>query len=479
VFRLNGTDPHLPLDDLEPLRQIVGDASFVGLGETVHTSGGYYEMKHRLFRYLVERMGFRVLAFETTWDNAESVEQYLETCDGGAEDHEDDGNGPDDDHAESPWEDHRGGNGPDSRGAHNAALAVSGSAQAAVRGIFPVWQSAEVRDLARWMCDWNRSHHQAKDRLHFYGFDIQQPDNDGPALMEFLSRIGVAADDSRILGIGKCDRVAGWFYPTPVPERDHVACTDALASVENLFTKDEARIVQLTSRHDLDWARLRRLGLQAWEDEAFFNYSIPGRSFEARDRAMAYMVEAIRELEFPDEPRTVVWAHNVHLSKAGSEYYLGSTMGTFLNGTLGDSYVALGLAAYSVSIDWYGVGCGPAFVRYDGSVERILHDLGNDYLLVDLDSPGGSTPLLQPNAPYRIGNLMMVPRRQFDGLVYMRYARPMTPLAWPVCGEALTLQSNRQPLGPDHGLIPDSGQTRNLGQAPSIGQRSRAISNDR
>ena len=74
VWRLpHGNDPTLPLDDLEPLRQVIGNASVVGLGETIHTSGGYYRMKHRAFRFLVERMGFRVFAFESPWENAEKA----------------------------------------------------------------------------------------------------------------------------------------------------------------------------------------------------------------------------------------------------------------------------------------------------------------------------------------------------------------------------------------------------------------------
>ena len=54
IYRLHGSTPGLPQDDLEPLRQIIGNARIVSLGESVHTSGGYYEMKHRAFRFLVE-----------------------------------------------------------------------------------------------------------------------------------------------------------------------------------------------------------------------------------------------------------------------------------------------------------------------------------------------------------------------------------------------------------------------------------------
>src|SRR5215218_5709171 len=64
IWRLDGIDPALGTKDLEPLRKMIGNASVVALGETYHTTGGIYVLKHRIFRYLVEKMGFRVFAME-------------------------------------------------------------------------------------------------------------------------------------------------------------------------------------------------------------------------------------------------------------------------------------------------------------------------------------------------------------------------------------------------------------------------------
>ena len=43
VYKLAGSEPGLPTGDLEPLRKLIGKASVVGLGESIHTSGGYYQ----------------------------------------------------------------------------------------------------------------------------------------------------------------------------------------------------------------------------------------------------------------------------------------------------------------------------------------------------------------------------------------------------------------------------------------------------
>ncbi len=86
IYEVLGLDPDLPVDDLAALRLMVGDAEVVALGESAHTSGGYYRAKHRLFRFLVEELGFRAFTFESPWTDAELVKHYVETCEGSAAD---------------------------------------------------------------------------------------------------------------------------------------------------------------------------------------------------------------------------------------------------------------------------------------------------------------------------------------------------------------------------------------------------------
>lgn len=57
-------DPTAPLDDLEPLRDLLGSARVVDLGEHSHFIDEFAVMRQRILRFLVERCGFTVLAFE-------------------------------------------------------------------------------------------------------------------------------------------------------------------------------------------------------------------------------------------------------------------------------------------------------------------------------------------------------------------------------------------------------------------------------
>ncbi|HWM89816.1 MAG TPA: erythromycin esterase family protein [Thermoanaerobaculia bacterium] len=388
IYRLHGTDPGLPQDDLEPLRQIIGKAGIVALGESFHTSGGHYEMKHRLFRFLVEKMGFRAIAFENPWPDTDRVGRYVETCEG------------------SPEE--------------------------ALTGLLGPWQSTEIRDLVQWMCDWNRTHPRKKDKLRFFGFDVQQPEQDAEALFAFLERIGVGSGDPRAVDITACDSVgAPSVYPAPVPEAGNQRCVRGLDAVERLFNEDARRIAAETSRAELEYARLRLVGLRSWQGQAYYK---DVRSMLARDGGMAYAFRALRQLRYGNV-KTVVWAHNFHIAKdAAAADWGAKSMGAFLREMFGPSYVSLALIAEITEIDWPTHGCGARDVRHtERSLERMLLGLGHEALLVDLDFPGGKPPFLSPGARYEMNEVGMVPAGQFDGAVFVERSRKMDPLAWPSC----------------------------------------------
>ena len=64
AVRLAHLDPEAPLDDLEPLRDFIGDARVVAVGENSHFIDEFSMLRRRILRFLAERCGFTVLAFE-------------------------------------------------------------------------------------------------------------------------------------------------------------------------------------------------------------------------------------------------------------------------------------------------------------------------------------------------------------------------------------------------------------------------------
>jgi Erythromycin esterase len=76
---LDTVDPTAPLGDLAPLRRAIGDAEIVGLGESTHGAAEEETLKHRTLRLLVERMGFRSVAWEEDWTTGLQINEYIRT----------------------------------------------------------------------------------------------------------------------------------------------------------------------------------------------------------------------------------------------------------------------------------------------------------------------------------------------------------------------------------------------------------------
>jgi erythromycin esterase len=385
VWRLHGTDPSLPMEDLEPLRRMIGRASVVALGESYHTSGGFYVLKHRVFRYLVEKMGFRAFAIESNWTGVDLAARYVQTCEG------------------SPEE--------------------------VLGGHWAVFQSTELRDLVQWMCEWNRAHASPADKLHFFGFDVQQPQADGPALIAFLERIGIAQDHPWVAGIRSCDGVTVTHPLGTIPPETHALCLQTLGAVDAHFKRNRKAITRQTSQRDLTVARLQLVSLRAWENQAFiFPHDFP-TGITVRDEGMAYAFLTMRALQAP-RARTVIWAANMHVSRAvlpnGAR-----PMGSHLAAALGRNYVSFALTAYETDIDYPQFGCGAVELR-ENTVEERLHGLGEEALLVDLAFPGTRAPYL-PRGLYSMGTDLLEPHRDYNGILYLEHSPKMHPLRWSSC----------------------------------------------
>jgi erythromycin esterase len=397
IYEIDGLATHLPYDDLRPFGRLIGDAEVVALGESVHTSGGYYKAKHRLFRYLVEEKGFRAFAFESPWADAERVRQYVETC----------------------------------NGYPNAVVS---------NGLFGVWASEEVVGIVKWMCWYNQRH--PDDPVAFWGFDIQQPWDDGPMLLDYIAQAAPAVSHLSS-GIERCNGV-GYsligYYTDPdaqrVDEDDHQACLSALDELETYFDGHEDELIAESSADALAWARINLAGLRAWQGQRYYaeigNNELEGQS---RDEGMAHVFQAIKALRNADD-RVVIWAHNWHIAYSADtladDAVRARTMGSFLKEALGDSYFALGLVAYEVYINWPGflVGREP-LVEDDSHVEyRLHHQIGRDYLLIDLSFPGTDEPFLEDGTLYHVNGWRMIPAQQFGGLFYLDRSPMMHALGW-------------------------------------------------
>ncbi|QLE75069.1 erythromycin esterase family protein [Streptomyces rectiverticillatus] len=309
---LTTLDPDAPLDDLEPLRDLIGDARVVGVGENSHFIHEFALVRRRLLRFLVERCGFTVLAFEYGFSEAFALDTWVR------------GAGRDDD-----------------------LERISGAA-------LPIGVQEPLRSL--------RLHNRTAARpVRFAGVDI--PAAGGsllPALHPVADHLREADPEALPLAetaIGIAGRFAGESAAAAAPawarldatEQD--ALTAALARLLIRFRATEPLQVARTGRYAYEVA-LRRLEAASQADytvramAALFAGTGLTTDASSRETYMAGSVLWHLDRAEPDA-RVVLMAHNAHLQKEPAVfdgYPTALPMGQFLHRALGDDYFALGVS---------------------------------------------------------------------------------------------------------------------------------------
>lgn len=377
VFTLSGYDPASAPDELAPLREALADAEIVGLGEAAHASAGFLGLKVRLTRELIERAGFRAIAWESARVPARRLDEYVQTCTG------------------DPTE--------------------------AVNALAEIWADVQTRDFARWLCEWNQRH--PEDPVQVYGFDVQDPAADHAELEQFLSGAAPEAAPALIASLASCEQLR--YEP----------CTAAIGALRARLGSMAAAPPAGVTREALATAQIALTSYAAWQDETMMPGYAP--SFEARAVGMASVFLQLRALHFPGE-KAVLWAHNIHVIKRHETVatsWVGApivTMGTAIDRAVGsDSYRAVGIIGFDVWLD-RPEQRGRATPRASrGSLESVLHALGSPALFIDVQHPEASTVLplaerLEIGAP---GVEVHSVVDNYDGLLYLDHS-PMAEVLW-------------------------------------------------
>ncbi|NJP24685.1 erythromycin esterase family protein [Microbispora sp. SCL1-1] len=310
---LTHLDPAAPLDDLEPLRDIIGDARVVALGENSHFITEFSLLRRRILRFLAERCGFTVLAFEYGFSEGFPLDAWAQ------------GQGTDDD------------------------------LDARLTAAIPVGVAEPLR--------WIRRHNAtAEVPVRFAGIDV--PAAGGsllPALTpvaDYLRRIDPETLPLVQQAIRIAESFAGASAASAAPAWTRLAAAeqDALSAIlMRLLIRFRAVEVLYVSRGD---RRSYEIALCRIEAACHADYGFRAMAglyagtgltadTSARDVYMAGSV--LWHLErFGPGTRIVLAAHNAHIQKTPVSFdghLTGLPMGQHLHRCLADEYVALALTS--------------------------------------------------------------------------------------------------------------------------------------
>lgn len=367
------------LDDLNPLRDVIGSARIVAYGEPAHGAREPLEFRNRLFRYLVEELGFTAFAFES--------------------------------------------NLPRSRRLYDFVLKADPEYDEAIRNGFSygfgIFQANE--DLLQWVRAYNADPaHERK--VHVYGVDIEQLGLDTLALsnaLAYLQRVDTAA--AREAGARLrpyLEPVAGRTVPLDLTAAEQAELVVAVDDLISALVSGRPDFTAATSAVDFEWALqsvvVVQQGLRFFRElpPALIRRMQGGQAFEVpplpfaaefsqrryvRDASMAENVKWALAQEGP-EGRVFVFAHNAHVMNAdlrgGWWQNLEPApvrMGRHLRTMFSEDLVIIGTSSVQIGAD---LGGGPAADAGTWTLDSAMASVGVPAFLLDLRA-ARSTPAVE------------------------------------------------------------------------------------
>jgi erythromycin esterase len=356
--------------DLAFLAPLLEGKRVVELGESAHGVAEFDWMKVRLVKYLHERLGFDVIAFESS----------LSGCD-----------------------------------VADSRVGVESPREVMRDCIFAVWSTSEVDPLFEYL----EAERKGRHPLALAGFDTQNSGRAKGAVSERLVRHAAMLDASLAAAILEDDG----DLRAPIAARDAERMGKAYAELaERLSNRHDELVTRGAEAAQLDItiqeARSRVRYVEQLSRSAEDGYA-------TRDEGMADNLDFLLDRKFPGR-KVIVWAHNFHVAKEPRADADAKTMGTFVAKRRGAEVYTIGL--------YMGRGVAAENDRkpYDiappppQSLEAILAGAGWKMSFTDLSRPpvppwAHETLLAREWGKYPV---KIVPARAYDALIYIDAVTP-------------------------------------------------------
>jgi erythromycin esterase len=274
------------------------DKNIIGCGEATHSSKEFNEVRHRLFRFFVEELDFRIFAWEASFGETIEINNYVVNGEGTAEE------------------------------ALNSVTS-------------PNCKMEEIQDMIEWIREYNK---QVSDRekVKFYGFDMQNDVASFKKLREKMQKIDGYFVEENIEIFEFVEEGKMMFADIDEQrEKELKSFVQKLDQRIEQKKEDYQKKISLTEYKLLEQLvvvlnQCRKFCLAVNENSS---YELDSWSF--RDRSMAENISWMMDVE--DEEKAFVWAHNAHIKKGGKpEDTESKALGYFLNQKFGEDYYAIG-----------------------------------------------------------------------------------------------------------------------------------------
>ncbi len=295
IYPLNSDPLNLTNEDLDVLAYM-SNCKIVGLGEATHGTKEFFQLKHRIFRYLVENHGFKIFAFE---------------CDMG----------------ESYYVD-------------NFVIKGEGDINYIMKNImhFWTWRTEEVKELLIWMREYNE-YKSEDNKIHFIGMDCQFLTYQADIIINYFNKTNVSLPEECLKFLTEIDQIGlniSKFYSNMTfdEKKEIDQNVDILLTVFEVFRNE---LISNSSEFEYQFIKQLALNIKQVNDVRYGMIHNPLKNF--RDLYMAQNTLWTSDL-FGENTKVTLWAHNAHISN----WRLSGAMGFHLKKELKEKYQILGFA---------------------------------------------------------------------------------------------------------------------------------------
>lgn len=294
VVPISSTPFDITDTDLQVL-DYLADTKIVGLGEATHGTREFFQMKHRVFQYLVEQHGFDAFLFEMDFAEAMLFDRWIQG-------------------------------------------EIEGDLRSMMRDemLFWTWKTDAVEDLYTWMRDYNRAN--PDKRIHLYGVDTQSPNYSLKELLRRLELIMPTTADSVRFYIGSdYERMLDLYNSKDQIAADRIQ--NSLEEVRKVIEEAKNAIIRSSSEEAYTW--IERLVTHMEQVEAHsYQYFVLGQG-PLRDKYMADNTRWLSD-QMPEGSQVALWAHNYHVSNTFTGNLFNDSQGGYLRQRYQDDYQIIG-----------------------------------------------------------------------------------------------------------------------------------------
>lgn len=381
------------------------NAKIIALGEATHGTSEFFQMKFRIFQYLVKYHRHIAFGFEADFGESIYLNNYI------------------------------------TKGEGNLRELMKDKMH------FWAWLTEEVYMLLYWMRSYNEGKNEA-EMIHYYGFDCQYTTYQPALLQDYFSATLPELRDLSLPVLNQVENLTREDYESMLPET-YESIKNQLEALAGEFTANKSQLILKSSLREYEINKqLLRTFWQAFIVR-YHSYK-KDSSINWRDQFMAENALWLAGL-FGQDSKITLWAHNGHIARE-LVFGKGSCMGYHLYNELGDLYQAVGFAFSMGSFQAVGYDqngnytsltsheiTGAPFKR---SFNYIFHHVLYDAFVFNLDNvPAGSEvdrwlsirrPFLMigaaftgnPGHYYRTINL----RKHYNWIIYFDSTKAAIPL---------------------------------------------------